>query len=269
MGAAANAATGKESTHVFARILDEHTDPAFELLADMFARPALPEDEIDSERQVILEEIAMYEDEPQDRVHDVLAEAIYGDPPLGRRVLGSSDVIASVEVPAIRSYHDARYSAVQRGGRGGGTSTTTRSVELAERSLALSGESNGVAPDRRGRRRAKLPLLREGHRAVPRVLRRSGHRARRRPALYAHPPRQLVRWVGFLSPLPRDPREARPGLLGRLLHGASSWTTARSRCTSAPARTTSRRPARSSAASSRRCTRRAWRPRSSLAPRST
>jgi predicted Zn-dependent peptidase len=111
MGASANAATGKESTHLFARFLDEHTEDAFELLAEMLAEPTLPADEVDSEREVILEEIAMYEDEPQDRVHDVLAEAIFGDRPLGRRVLGSSEVIASVPVPEIRAYHDARYGA--------------------------------------------------------------------------------------------------------------------------------------------------------------
>jgi predicted Zn-dependent peptidase len=146
MGAAANAATSKESTHVYARILDEHTAPAFELLADMFARPALPEDEVDSERQVILEEIAMYEDEPQDRVHDVLAEAIHGDTPLGRRVLGSSDVIASVKVPAIRSYHDARYSASNVVFSAAGSVDHDAICELAERHLELSAESNGAAP---------------------------------------------------------------------------------------------------------------------------
>jgi predicted Zn-dependent peptidase len=111
MGASANAATGKESTHLFARFLDEHTDEAFQLLAEMLAKPTLPEGEVETEREVILEEIAMYEDEPSDRVHDVLAEAIYGDHPLGRRVLGSSEVIASVPVPEIRAYHDARYTA--------------------------------------------------------------------------------------------------------------------------------------------------------------
>jgi len=110
MGAAANAATSKESTHLHARFLDEHTEDAFALLADMMARPTLPPDEVDSERQVILEEIAMYEDEPQDRVHDVLAEAIHGDSPLGRRVLGSSAVIANTPVPKIRDYHDDRYT---------------------------------------------------------------------------------------------------------------------------------------------------------------
>ena len=67
MGAATNAATSKESTHLHARLLDEHTEEAFELLAEMLTGPSLPEDEVDSEREVVLEEIAMYEDEPQVR----------------------------------------------------------------------------------------------------------------------------------------------------------------------------------------------------------
>ncbi len=111
MGAATNAATSKESTHLHARFLDEHTEEAFELLAEMFLAPSLPPEEIDSEREVVLEEIAMYEDEPSDRVHDVLAEAIYGGHPLGRRVLGSAEVIGTIPVPEIAGYHRARYTA--------------------------------------------------------------------------------------------------------------------------------------------------------------
>ena len=71
LGASVNAATGKETTHLHARFLDEHTDEVFELLAEMLLAPTYPD--IDSERDVVLEEIAMYEDEPQDRVHDILA----------------------------------------------------------------------------------------------------------------------------------------------------------------------------------------------------
>ena len=111
MGAATNAATSKESTHLYARLLDEHTGDAFGLMSEMLLAPALPPDEIDSEREVVLEEIAMYEDEPSDRVHDVLAEAIHGDHPLGRRVLGRSEVIGSIPVPDIAGYHDSRYTA--------------------------------------------------------------------------------------------------------------------------------------------------------------
>jgi predicted Zn-dependent peptidase len=71
LGASVNAATGKESTNLYARFLDTHTEEAFDLLAEMLLGPTYPE--IDSEREVVLEEIAMYEDEPQDKVHDVLA----------------------------------------------------------------------------------------------------------------------------------------------------------------------------------------------------
>jgi predicted Zn-dependent peptidase len=108
LGASVNAATGKETTHLHARFLDEHTEAVFDLLAEMLLDPSYPE--IDSERQVVLEEIAMYEDEPQDRVHDVLAEAVFGSHPLGRRVLGEAEVIASIPIPDIDSYHQTRYA---------------------------------------------------------------------------------------------------------------------------------------------------------------
>ena len=109
LGAAVNAATSKESTHLHARFLDVHTERAFELLSQMFLGPTYPE--VDSEREVVLEEIAMYEDEPQDRVHDVLGEAVFGEHPLGRRVLGSADVIASIPVAEIDAFHTAHYVA--------------------------------------------------------------------------------------------------------------------------------------------------------------
>jgi predicted Zn-dependent peptidase len=84
----------------------------------------------------------MYEDEPQDRVHDVLAEAIYGDHPLGRRVLGHADVIGGVPVPEIASYHDARYTAQNIVVAAAGHLEHDRIVELAERVLG-SAERGG------------------------------------------------------------------------------------------------------------------------------
>jgi len=108
LGASVNAATGKETTHLHARFLDEHTEEVFDLLAEMLLAPTYPE--VDSERQVVLEEIAMYEDEPQDRVHDILAEAVFGGHPLGRRVLGEAEVISSVPVPEIEAYRSAHYT---------------------------------------------------------------------------------------------------------------------------------------------------------------
>jgi predicted Zn-dependent peptidase len=82
---------------------------------------------------VVLEEIAMYEDEPQDRVHDVLAEAVFGGHPLGRRVLGEAEVIASIPIPDIESYHHARYTGPDIVVGAAGHLDHDRIVELAER----------------------------------------------------------------------------------------------------------------------------------------
>ncbi|MEA2450624.1 MAG: hypothetical protein QOG63_2556 [Thermoleophilaceae bacterium] len=107
MGAEVNAGTGKETTSVYSRFLDQHLERALDVMSDMVMRPSYPD--IDAERQVVIEEIAMYEDEPSEKVHDVLGGAIFGDHPLGRPIIGTADVIASVPVPQIASYHDGRY----------------------------------------------------------------------------------------------------------------------------------------------------------------
>ncbi len=146
LGAAVNAATGKESTHLHARLLDTHTEEAFELLAEMMLGPTFPE--VDSERQVVLEEIAMYEDEPSDKVHDVLDHAIFGGHPLGRRVLGSAEVISSIPIPDIGAYHRNRYTAGNLVVAAAGNLEHDRIVELAERHLAppADGEPLDLTP---------------------------------------------------------------------------------------------------------------------------
>jgi predicted Zn-dependent peptidase len=141
LGASINAATGKETTHLHARFLDEHTDEVFELLAEMLLAPTYPE--IDSERDVVLEEIAMYEDEPQDRVHDILAGAVFGDHPLGRRVLGEAEVIASIPIPDIEAYHQARYTGANVVVGAAGHLDHERVAELAERLVSPGTGENG------------------------------------------------------------------------------------------------------------------------------
>jgi predicted Zn-dependent peptidase len=131
LGAAVNAATGKETTHLHARFLDEHTEEVFDLLAEMLLAPTYPE--IDSEREVVLEEIAMYEDEPQDRVHDILAGAVFGEHPLGRRVLGEAGVISSVPVPEIEAYRRNHYTGANIVVGAAGHLDHERIAELAER----------------------------------------------------------------------------------------------------------------------------------------
>jgi predicted Zn-dependent peptidase len=143
LGASVNAATGKETTHLHARFLDEHTEEVFDLLAEMLLAPTYPE--VDSERDVVLEEIAMYEDEPQDRVHDILAEAVFAEHPLGRRVLGEAEVISSVPVPEIESYRSTHYTAPNIVVGAAGNIEHARIAELAERLVQPPTES---APER-------------------------------------------------------------------------------------------------------------------------
>ena len=107
MGAELNAGTGKETTSAYARVLDRHLPRAFEVIADMVWRPLIADVEI--ERGVILQEIAMYEDDPQDKVFDVLGRAVFGDHPLGRAVIGRAEVIRRAQRQEIADFHDGRY----------------------------------------------------------------------------------------------------------------------------------------------------------------
>jgi predicted Zn-dependent peptidase len=107
MGAELNAGTGKETTSVYARVIDAHVPEAFDVMADMVFRPALRD--VDSERAVILEEIAMYEDDPQEKVFDVLGEAVFGSHPLGRAIIGRAPVVAETPVEEIAAFHHNRY----------------------------------------------------------------------------------------------------------------------------------------------------------------
>ncbi len=107
MGAELNAGTGKETTSVYARVIDQHVPEAFDVMADMVFRPTLTD--IDSERAVILEEIAMYEDDPQEKVFDVFGEAVFGDHALGRAIIGRAPVIADTPVDEIARFHESRY----------------------------------------------------------------------------------------------------------------------------------------------------------------
>jgi predicted Zn-dependent peptidase len=109
MGAEINAGTGKETTSVYSRVLDVHLERAFDVMADMVWRPRFDGEDLENERQVVLEEIAMYEDDPQDKVFDVLGEAVFRDHPLGRAIIGRAPVIAGVQPGVLHGFHRARY----------------------------------------------------------------------------------------------------------------------------------------------------------------
>jgi predicted Zn-dependent peptidase len=107
LGGELNASTSREHTVVYARVADHHLDTAIEVMSDMVFAPTFAE--LDSEREVVVEEIAMYEDQPQELVHDLIAEAVFGSHPLGRPVIGTADVIEAVSRRAISAYHRSMY----------------------------------------------------------------------------------------------------------------------------------------------------------------
>ncbi|MDP8937893.1 MAG: insulinase family protein [Actinomycetota bacterium] len=109
VGGDMNAFTTKEYTAFYTRFLDADLELGLDILSDIMWAPSLRQDEIDSERQVILEEISMHEDEPCDQVHELLHEALYPGHPLGREVLGDRSTITAMTRDQIHSYFRSRY----------------------------------------------------------------------------------------------------------------------------------------------------------------
>ncbi len=109
MGAHYNAFTSEENTVYYAAVLPEHQDASVDLLADIM-RPALREEDFTTEKNVILEEIKMYEDQPPFGADDKCRAVHYGQHPLGRSVLGSPESIRDLSVEQMRAYFRQRYS---------------------------------------------------------------------------------------------------------------------------------------------------------------
>jgi predicted Zn-dependent peptidase len=109
MGAHYNAFTSEEHTVYYAAVLPEYQTSAVELLGDII-RPSLREEDFDTEKQVIVEEIRMYEDQPPFGADDKCKAAHFGSHPLGRSVLGTIRSITDLRVGAMREYFERRYS---------------------------------------------------------------------------------------------------------------------------------------------------------------
>jgi predicted Zn-dependent peptidase len=107
MGAEINAGTDKEATSLYSRVLDRHLPRAFAVMGEMVFAPSLSE--LEAEREVVLEEIAMYEDDPQDVAFDALGEAVFGTHPLGRPVIGSAHTVGALSDAQLSAYHATHY----------------------------------------------------------------------------------------------------------------------------------------------------------------
>jgi predicted Zn-dependent peptidase len=157
MGAELNAATSREHTMVYSRVPDRHAEEAVAVMTDMVFAPQFSE--LDQEREVVLEEIAMYEDAPQDLVHDLFSQAVFGTHALGRPVIGTADVISTVTRRAIGAYHRAMYTGANIVVAAAGNITHDRLLSLLRR-FEHDRPTPGRIPTRRPLVRMPPPGLR-------------------------------------------------------------------------------------------------------------
>ncbi|WP_284639125.1 M16 family metallopeptidase [Paenibacillus silviterrae] len=110
IGGNVNAFTSKEYTCYYCKVLDEHLPLAVEVLSDMFFRSVFDASELEKEKNVIFEEIAMYEDTPDDMVHDLIAKAAFGEHSLGYTIIGNQPNLAAMNSDTLRDYMKQHYT---------------------------------------------------------------------------------------------------------------------------------------------------------------
>ena len=135
VGGALDAFTSRESTCFYAKVLGEHLPLAIDILADTFLHSRLDPDDIDRERQVVLQEIKMVEDTPDDLVHDLFAEAIWGDHPVARPILGRKEIVLLLTQADIRRHMDRFYRPDRTVVAAAGDLEHERVVDLVQRAF--------------------------------------------------------------------------------------------------------------------------------------
>jgi predicted Zn-dependent peptidase len=148
VGGELNAFTAKEYTCYYARVLDADLPLAIDVLADMVTSSLIEPKDVDAERGVILEEIAMNEDDPSDTVHEAFAAQLFGDTPLGRPILGTVDSINSITRAQIAEHYTVRYKPENLVVAAAGSLDHAEVVELTRSAFgpALTGNAEPLPP---------------------------------------------------------------------------------------------------------------------------
>ncbi len=146
VGGEMNAFTGKERTAYYVHLPAEEATHGIDLLTDLVAHPALRPFDVESERQVILEEMALDEDDPEEQLHRLTQQAFYGDHPLAREVAGSVETVESLDGETIRAFFEQWYRPANLVVAAAGAVDHDRLVErVAE---AFDARDGGTAPPR-------------------------------------------------------------------------------------------------------------------------
>ncbi|HEY1622525.1 MAG TPA: pitrilysin family protein [Streptosporangiaceae bacterium] len=148
VGGEMNAFTAKEYTCYYARVLDEDLPLAVDILSDMVSSSLITPKDVDAERNVVLEEIAMNEDDPSDTVHEAFSAKLFGDTPIGRPILGTVDSINAITREQIYEHYQARYTPEHLVIAAAGNLDHDRVVELVMAAFgpALNAKAEPIAP---------------------------------------------------------------------------------------------------------------------------
>ena len=205
VGGELNAFTGKEFTCYHARVLDSDVPLAIDVICDMVTSSLIPAHEVESEREVILEEIAMHDDDPDDVVHDAFVSELYGDTPLGRPITGSVESIEALSRRQIVGHYKRRYTADNLVFAAAGAVDHARVVRQVRKAFSSAGALGHVD-------RGPADIRRVANPVAPRV----GTRFIERPNDYA----TFV--LGMPSYARNDPRRFALGVLNATVGGGTS-----------------------------------------------
>jgi len=144
IGAQIDAFTGKDITCYYVKCTDEHIEDCFEILADLFCNSVYPENELDKERGVIIEEINMSEDSPDDLCLDLLAKSYFGDGGFGATILGSQENVTRFTREEIFDYKKKFYKPSNVVISFAGNISEDVAYSLVERYMQFSGKNEAV-----------------------------------------------------------------------------------------------------------------------------
>ncbi|MBA2848236.1 insulinase family protein [Thermosulfuriphilus ammonigenes] len=145
VGGLSNAFTSRENTCFHAKVLDEHLPRILDLLADIFLHSRFDQAELERERQVILQEINMVEDSPDELVHDLFGRLVFGENPLGFSVLGTKETVSRMTSAGLKDYLHRAYTAEKIVIAGAGNLDHASFVEMVEKEFAEVPPKDGLS----------------------------------------------------------------------------------------------------------------------------
>jgi len=148
LGGSANAFTTRENTCLHATVMDSNLPILVDLFTDLLANSLFSDDEIERERQVILQEIHMVEDMPDDHIHDLFAALLWGMHPLGKTILGSHEIVAAMDSRKLRKYVQQYYATDKIVVAAAGNVEHDDFVSLWQRAFDKFGPESDLAPPR-------------------------------------------------------------------------------------------------------------------------